>query len=115
MTSEFVVSETVALPLTTLPFFIATGKLPDRIPAAEIGPGDRGGNDGRVRGLLHHGIVDRDARALGKALGVEAGEIEIALGVVDRLFDSGKTSGANAWSSEIIWPAEKTNMPEFQA
>ena len=25
------------------------------------------------------------------------------------------TSGARLWSSEIIWPAEKTNMPEFQA
>ena len=69
---------------------VATGELPDRIPASEVRPGDGGGHDGGIGGLFHHRVVDGNARGLRKGFCIETGEVEVALGVFDGFLDGGQ-------------------------
>src|ERR1700722_19120931 len=67
-------------------FMIVRQYVPDRIPAANIGPAEIDGNDGGARGPLHHGVIDRFLRRPCERFGRQTQEVEIVLYPVDRRF-----------------------------
>ena len=69
-------------------FFVRPALAPDRIPAAEIGPGTAVGHDREVLRLFHHRVVDRDRCELGPGLGRQAGEAEIGFRALQRSSDA---------------------------
>src|SRR5262249_43238807 len=52
---------------------------------ADIGPAAGNRHDRGARGLLHHGIVDRDRARLAEGLRIEGDEAEIAAGLRHRI------------------------------
>ncbi len=58
---------------------ILAPELPQRAPAADVGPADVGRHHGGAAGALCHRIVEADRRAGGERLDAEADEIEVRL------------------------------------
>ena len=65
-------------PSVALPAGVVVEHLPDRAPAADVGPTDVGWNHGGELGALHDRVVDRFLRRLCERLGGQPQEIEIA-------------------------------------
>src|SRR3954467_4694951 len=60
-----------------IPVRILRQLLPQRVPAADIGPAEVGGYHRRPRGPLGYGVVEADVRACLEGGDIEADEIEI--------------------------------------
>ena len=57
--------------------------VPDRIPGADIGPGEGDRQDSGAIGPLHHRVIDGGLRRAGEGGGIQAQEIEIARRLVE--------------------------------
>jgi hypothetical protein len=63
---------------------VLVGGVPDRRPGAEVGPVETGVDHRGARSLLHHGVVEGNARGLGEGGGVEFDDIAFDLRRRDR-------------------------------